>query len=88
VGLFSRMIARHEAERHARIVAETPCHDPPSAPGIDGFLPLRDAAAVMELDEAETLSLAQRGLLEWRDMGTDRVWVRPAILATRFGGGS
>jgi hypothetical protein len=44
---------RHEAERHARMVAESPSEPLPVVPGIDGFLPLRDAAAAMEMTEDE-----------------------------------
>jgi hypothetical protein len=94
---FEGELRRHEQERHARIREEIRSPVRPHPPGFraedctggaraEGFLPMKEAAAVMGLVDEETrtareqlLDLVRGGLLEARAEG-GTVYVRPAIV--------
>jgi hypothetical protein len=83
VGLFERLLARHERERHWRALAALPSPHtnwPWPDSNDEGFLSPKDAAAAMGVSELDLARNVRRGLLEYRLSG-DSVLVRPAVVS-------
>ena len=86
--LFEALEDVEVRERWRRFAASLPLRRVQRPDPDDGFLPLEQAATVMELDVRELVAMVRRGELEHRKDAARGVLVRPAIvskLAVRTG---
>jgi hypothetical protein len=81
MSLFEGIAARTDAVRRFMILADAPRRRPRRPDPYDGFVPPREAAAVMGIDEDAVLLMVRQGALEGYRSSRELL-VRPAIVNT------